>query len=112
MVEAIEKAIMESNLGLTPNSAGTLIRIPIPPMTEERRKDLIKVLKGEAEGAKVAVRNVRRDALAKYKELVKAKEISEDDERKAGEQIQKLTDKYVATVENVVKEKESEIMEI
>ena len=112
MVEAVEKAIMESNLGLTPNSAGTLIRIPIPPMTEERRKDLIKVLKSEAEGAKVAVRNVRRDALAKYKELVKAKEISEDDERKAGEQIQKLTDKYVAAVENVVKEKESEIMEI
>ena len=112
MVEAVEKAIMESNLGLTPNSAGTLIRIPIPPMTEERRKDLIKVLKSEAEGAKVAVRNVRRDALAKYKELVKEKEISEDDERKAGEQIQKLTDNYVAAVENVVKEKESEIMEI
>ena len=105
MVESVEKAIMESNLGLTPNSAGTLIRIPIPPMTEERRKELIKVLKSEAEGAKVAVRNLRRDALAKYKELVKAKEISEDDERKAGEQIQKLTDKYVAAVENVVKKK-------
>ena len=112
MVEAIEKAIMESNLGLTPNSAGTLIRIPIPPMTEERRKDLIKVLKSEAEGAKVAVRNLRRDALAKYKELVKAKEMSEDDERKAGDQIQKLTDKYVASMDNVVKDKESEIMEI
>ncbi len=112
MVESVEKAIMESNLGLTPNSAGTLIRIPIPPMTEERRKDLIKVLKSEAEGAKVAVRNLRRDALAKYKELVKAKEISEDDERKAGDQIQKLTDKYVAAVEKVVQEKESEIMEI
>ena len=112
MVESVEKAIMESNLGLTPNSAGTLIRIPIPPMTEERRKDLIKVLKSEAEGAKVAVRNLRRDALAKYKELVKAKEISEDDERKAGDQIQKLTDKYVATIEKVVQEKESEIMEI
>ena len=83
MVESVEKAIMESNLGLTPNSAGTLIRIPIPPMTEERRKDLIKVLKSEAEGAKVAVRNLRRDALAKYKELVKAKEMSEDEERKA-----------------------------
>ena len=83
MVESVEKAIMESNLGLTPNSAGTLIRIPIPPMTEERRKELIKVLKSEAEGAKVAVRNLRRDALAKYKELVKAKEMSEDDERKA-----------------------------
>ena len=112
MVESVEKAIMESNLGLTPNSAGTLIRIPIPPMTEERRKDLIKVLKSEAEGAKVAIRNLRRDALAKYKELVKAKEISEDEERKAGDQIQKLTDKYVASVDNVVKEKESEIMEI
>lgn len=112
MVESVEKAIMESNLGLTPNSAGTLIRIPIPPMTEERRKDLIKVLKSEAEGAKVAVRNLRRDALAKYKELVKAKEMSEDDERKAGDQIQKLTDKYVASMDNVVKDKESEIMEI
>ncbi len=112
MVESVEKAIMESNLGLTPNSAGTLIRIPIPPMTEERRKDLIKVLKSEAESAKVAVRNLRRDALAKYKELVKAKEMSEDDERKAGDQIQKLTDKYVASMDNVVKDKESEIMEI
>ena len=112
MVESVEKAIMESNLGLTPNSAGTLIRIPIPPMTEERRKDLIKVLKSEAEGAKVAVRNLRRDALAKYKELVKAKEMSEDDERKAGDQIQKLTDKYVASMDNVVRDKESEIMEI
>ena len=81
-------------------------------MTEERRKELIKVLRSEAEGAKVAVRNLRRDALAKYKELVKAKEISEDDERKAGDQIQKLTDKYVASVENVIKAKESEILEI
>ena len=106
MVESVEKAIMESNLGLTPNSAGTLIRIPIPPMTEERRKELIKVLKSEAEGAKVAVRNLRRDALAKYKELVKAKEMSEDDERKAGDQIQKLTDKYVASVDNVAKDKD------
>tara|TARA_Y100000589_G_C26978337_1_gene557529 strand:- start:214 stop:768 length:555 start_codon:yes stop_codon:yes gene_type:complete len=112
MVESVEKAIMESNLGLTPNTAGTLIRIPIPPMTEERRKDLIKVLKSEAEGAKVAVRNLRRDALAKYKELVKAKEMSEDEERKAGDQIQKLTDKYVASMDNVVRDKESEIMEI
>ena len=112
MVEAIEKAIMESNLGLTPNSAGTLIRIPIPPMTEERRKELIKILKGEAEQAKVAVRNLRRDALAKYKELVKTKDVSEDDERKAGDAIQKLTDKYVANVDLVIKEKESEILEI
>ena len=112
MVEAIEKAIMESNLGLTPNSAGTLIRIPIPPMTEERRKELIKILKGEAEQAKVAVRNLRRDALAKYKELVKTKDVSEDDERKAGDAIQKLTDKYVAKVDLVIKEKESEILEI
>ena len=112
MVEAIEKAIMESNLGLTPNSAGTLIRIPIPPMTEERRKELIKILKSEGEQAKVAVRNLRRDALAKYKELVKTKDISEDDERKAGDAIQKLTDKYVANVDLVIKEKESEILEI
>ena len=112
MVEPIEKAILESNLGLTPNSAGTLIRIPIPPMTEERRKELIKILKAEAEQAKVAVRNVRRDALGKFKELVKSKEISEDEERKAGDVIQKLTDRYVTKVEDVFAEKESEVMEI
>ena len=112
MVEAIEKAIMESNLGLTPNSAGTLIRIPIPPMTEERRKELIRVLKSEAEQTKVAVRNIRRDALGKFKELVKNKEISEDDERKGAEAIQKLTDKYVSMVDEVIAKKESEILEI
>ena len=112
MVQVIEKAIMESNLGLTPNSAGTLIRIPIPPMTEERRKELIRVLKSEAEQTKVAVRNIRRDALGKFKELVKNKEISEDDERKGAEVIQKLTDKYVSIVDEVIAKKESEILEI
>ena len=112
MVEVIEKAIMESNLGLTPNSAGTLIRIPIPPMTEERRKELIKVLKTEAEQTKVAVRNIRRDALGKFKELVKNKDISGDDERKAADVIQKLTDRYVAVVDEVIGKKETEILEI
>ena len=112
MVETIEKAILESNLGLTPNSAGTVIRIPIPPMTEERRKELIKVLITEAEQTKVAVRNVRRDALGRFKELVKNKDISEDEERKAGEIIQKSTDKYVAKIDNVIARKESEILEI
>ena len=112
MVQVIEKAIMESNLGLTPNSAGTLIRIPIPPMTEERRKELIRVLKSEAEQTKVAVRNIRRDALGKFKELVKNKEISEDEERKGAEVIQKLTDKYVSIVDEVIAKKESEILEI
>ena len=112
IVEVIEKAIMESNLGLTPNSAGTLIRIPIPPMTEERRKELIKVLKTEAEQTKVAVRNIRRDALGKFKELVKNKDISGDDERKAADVIQKLTDRYVAVVDEVIGKKETEILEI
>ena len=112
IVEVIEKAIMESNLGLTPNSAGTLIRIPIPPMTEERRKELIKVLKTEAEQTKVAVRNIRRDALGRFKELVKNKDISGDDERKAADVIQKLTDRYVAVIDEVIAKKETEILEI
>ena len=112
MVESIEKAIMESNLGLTSNTAGTVIRIPIPPMTEERRKELIKVLKSEAEQAKVSVRNVRRDALGKFKELVKSKDISEDEERKAANGVQKLTDQFVANVDDVISKKEAEILEI
>ncbi|WMS89249.1 ribosome recycling factor [Pleionea litopenaei] len=112
MVGAIEKAIMNSDLGLNPNSAGQVIRIPLPPLTEERRKDLIKVVRGEAEGAKVAVRNIRRDANSTLKDLVKEKEISEDDERRAQDEIQKLTDEHVAKIDSVLAEKEDELMEI
>ncbi len=112
MVAPIEKAIMNSDLGLNPNSAGQIIRIPLPPLTEERRKDLIKVVRGEAEGAKVAIRNIRRDANSTLKDLVKEKEISEDDERRAQDEIQKLTDEHVAKVDKVLAEKEAELMEI
>ena len=112
MVEAVEKAIMNSDLGLNPNSAGQVIRVPLPPLTEERRKDLIKVVRGEAEGAKVAIRNIRRDANSTFKELVKEKEISEDEERRAQDDIQKLTNEYVALVDKVLQEKEAELMEI
>ena len=112
MVAPIEKAIMASDLGLNPSSQGTLIRIPLPPLTEERRKDLIKVVRSEGESGKVAIRNIRRDALSDVKTLLKEKEISEDDERKAQDQVQKITDKYVAEVDAVLKEKEKELMEI
>ncbi len=111
MVKAVEKAIMNSDLGLTPVSAGTVIRVPLPPMTEERRKDLVKVVRNEAEGARIAIRNIRRDALSDVKELLKEKEITEDDDRSAQEQVQKLTDRYVARVDELLKEKETEIME-
>ena len=99
MVGPIEKAIYKSDLGLTPNTAGTVIRVSIPPLTEERRRDLVKVAKAEAENARVAVRAVRRDVLADIKDLLKEKEISQDEERKAAEDVQKLTDKYIAEVE-------------
>ena len=111
-VAAIEKAILESNLGLNPNTAGTVIRIPLPPLTEERRRDLIKVLKGEAEQAKVAVRNIRRDAISQFKELTKAKEISQDDERKGEDKAQKLTDEHVKTIDEIVALKEQEMLEV
>ena len=111
-IEAVEKAILESNLGLNPNSAGTVIRIPLPALTEERRKELIKVLKGEAEQARVAVRNIRRDMLARFKELVKSKDISEDDERRAQEAAQKLTDEHVKRIEEIVVAKEREMLEV
>jgi ribosome recycling factor len=112
LVEAIEKAIMNSDLGLNPMSAGTVIRVPLPALTEERRKDLIKVVRGEAESARVAIRNIRRDANSTFKELVKEKEISEDEERKAQEMIQKLTNDKVAVVDKMLTEKEAELMEI
>jgi len=112
MVAVIEKAIMKSDLGLNPNTAGTVMRIPLPPLTEERRRDMIRIVRQEAEGAKVAVRNIRRDANNDFKELLKEKEISEDDERRAQEQIQKLTDQFVADIDKVTQAKEAELMEI
>lgn len=112
MVQPIEKAIMSSNLGLNPATAGTVIRIPMPPLTEETRRDLVKVVRKDGEAAKVAIRNIRRDANNDFKELVKDKEISEDDEHKGQDNIQKLTDEYVAEVDKVLTEKEAELMEI
>ncbi|TCO38756.1 ribosome recycling factor [Dokdonella fugitiva] len=110
MVGPVEKAILASDLGLTPTTVGQVIRINLPPLTEERRKELSKHVAHEGENAKVAVRNVRRDALHHLKELLKDKKISEDDERRAEEEIQKYTDKYVKDVDGVVKAKEEELM--
>ncbi len=112
MVQAIEKAIMTSDLGLNPASAGAVIRVPMPPLTEERRRDLVKVVRHEAEGARVAVRNIRRDANNVAKELLKEKEISEDEERRAQDAIQKLTDKYIAEVDKLLAGKEADLMEV
>jgi ribosome recycling factor len=112
MVAAVEKAIMNSDLGLNPSSAGTVIRIPMPPLTEERRRDLVKVVRHEAENARIAVRNIRRDANGDFKDLLKDKEISEDEERQSGERVQKLTDKYVAKVDEALTTKEAELMEV
>ena len=112
MVPVIEKAIMTSDLGLNPSSAGTVIRVPLPPLTEERRKDLIRVVRNEAEGGRIAIRNIRRDALHEIKELLKEKMIGEDEERRAEGEIQVITDKYIAEVDEVLAEKEAELMEI
>jgi ribosome recycling factor len=111
-VQAIEKAIMTSDLGLNPATAGTVIRIPMPPLTEETRRNLVKVVRHDGEAAKVAIRNIRRDANGDFKDLLKEKEISEDEERRAQDQIQQLTDKYVSEVDKVLAVKESELMEI
>lgn len=112
MVGAIEKAVYKSDLGLTPMSAGAVIRVPLPPLTEERRRDILKVVSKDAEAAKVAVRNVRRDVLQDVKEALKEKLISQDDERKAHDEIQKLTDKFVAEIDQHVGVKEKEIMQV
>ncbi len=112
MVQAVEKAIMKSDLGLNPNSAGTVIRIPMPQLTEERRKDLVKVVRHEGENGKVAIRNIRRDANSDFKSLEKEKEISEDDEHKAQDQVQKLTDKFVSEIDQILKEKEEDLMKV
>lgn len=112
MVPVIEKAIMGSDLGLNPQSAGTVIRVPLPALTEERRKDMIRIVRHEAEGGRIAVRNIRRDAIHDVKELLKEKIIGEDDEHRAEDEIQTITDKYVAEIDQALAEKESELMEV
>jgi len=112
MVQPIEKAIHKSDLGLNPMTAGTVIRIPMPALTEERRRDITKVLRQDAEGARVAVRNVRRDVMAAIKDLLKGKQISQDDEKRAEVEIQKLTDKHIADIEQALQAKEKEVMQI
>ena len=112
MLSVVEKAIMTSDLGVNPNSAGMTIRIPIPPLTEERRRDLVKVARSDAEGARIAIRNIRRDANSTLKELLKEKEISEDAERSAGDVIQKLTDDVMKQVDHILADKEAALMEV
>ena len=112
MVEIVEKAIRESDLGLNPATSGDIIRIPMPPLTEERRKDLIKVVKSEGENSKISVRNVRRDANDVLKKQLKDKEISEDDERRAQDEVQKMTDQYIAEIDKVVASKEKDLLAI
>ena len=112
MVGPIEKAIHKSDLGLTPMTAGTVIRVPLPPLTEERRRDITKVVRQDAESARVSIRNVRRDVLADVKELLKEKEISQDDERKAQDEIQKLTDRHIAEIDQQLGAKEKEILQV
>ncbi|MFI4879100.1 MAG: ribosome recycling factor [Steroidobacterales bacterium] len=112
VVQAIEKAIFKSDLGLTPMTAGTVIRIPMPPLTEERRRDITKLLRHDAESARVAIRNVRRDVMNDIKDMLKEKLISQDDERRAEVEVQKLTDKHVADVESLVAAKEKEVMQV
>ena len=111
-IPAIEKAILNSDLGLNPVTAGEVIRIPLPPLTEERRKELIKVVRGEGEKAKVAVRNIRRDANHSFKEKIKDKTISEDDEHRGEEKVQKITDDHITKIDMLVEEKEKELLEI
>ena len=112
MIAVVEKAIINSGLGLNPSTAGNLIRIPMPPLTEERRRELVKVVKNEGENAKIAVRNIRRDANSDFKELLKEKEVSEDESRSGEDSVQKLTDKFVKSVDEVIAAKEKELMEI
>ena len=112
MVQPIEKAIMNSGLGLNPATAGVIIRVPLPPLTEERRKDMIRIVRQEAEGGRIAVRNIRRDVLGDLKDLLKEKLISEDDERRAQDEIQSITDKHVARIDEILGEKEKELLEV
>ena len=112
MIPAIEKAIHKSDLGLSPNTAGTVIRLPVPPLTEERRKDLVKSAKHEAENARVAVRNVRRDVMNNLKDMLKEKLVSQDDEKRAHDEVQKLTDKYVGEIDSTLAEKEKDLLHV
>ncbi|WP_371189584.1 ribosome recycling factor [Thalassotalea maritima] len=112
MISAVEKAIMASDLGLNPSSQGTLIRIPLPPLTEERRRDLVKVVGGEIEGGKIAIRNIRRDANSDIKTLNKEKEISDDEARQAEDEIQKITNEFIKQADELAAAKEKELMEI
>jgi ribosome recycling factor len=112
MVQVIEKAIFKSDLGLTPTTAGVVIRVPLPPLTEERRRDLTKVVRQEAENARVSVRGVRREVLGDLKEMLKEKMISQDDERRAEDEVQKLTDKHVAEIDHAAGDKEKELMQV
>lgn len=111
MISVVEKAIMNSDLGLTPTSAGSVIRVPLPVLTEERRRDLAKLVKQDAENGRIAVRNIRRDAIHDIKDLLKEKEITEDEERRAEQDIQVLTDSHVATIDDYSEKKQKEIME-
>jgi ribosome recycling factor len=112
MITTVEKAIRDSDLGLNPSTQGDMIRVPTPPLTEERRKEMVKVVKGEAEDAKIAIRNIRRDANEQVKKMVKEKLASEDDERRSTDEIQKLTDKFVVDVDKIVADKEKEILTV
>jgi len=112
MASTIEKAIRDADLGLNPATVGEVVRVPMPALTEERRKDLIKVVRHEAETARVAVRNIRRDANAHLKELLKEKKTSEDEERRAQDEVQKLTDRYVAEIDRLLQQKEAELMAV
>ncbi len=110
MVQTVEKAIMTSGMGLNPASAGTVIRVPIPPLTEERRKDMVRIVRHEGENTRVAIRNIRRDVLGDLKTLLKEKTISEDMEHRAQDEVQKITDKYVATVDKQLESKEKDLL--
>ena len=112
MIPVIEKAILKSDLGLNPATSGDTIRIPLPPLTEERRREITKVVRGDGEEAKVAIRNLRREANEAVKRLLKDKEVSEDEEKKSGKDVQTLTDKYIAAIDGVVDEKVQEVMTI
>lgn len=112
MVAVVEKAIREADLGLNPSTQGDMIRVPTPPLTEERRKEMVKLVKTEAEDAKIAIRNIRRDANEGLKKLLKDKACSEDDERRAQDEVQKLTDKFVSEVDKLVAEKEKEVLTV
>ncbi len=112
MLAKVEKAIRDSDLGLNPSSMGDVVRVPMPALTEERRRDLLKVARGEGEDAKIAIRNLRRDANSSLKDALKSKEIGEDDERRAQDDVQKLTDKYIAEVDKMLAQKEQDLMQI